>query len=72
MSIPVGESIGLEMHSDTDQFLRLDAGTGKAQMGPDKDNLIFEHDVSDGWCILVLPAPGTMSPTPATNPCSST
>lgn len=53
MSIPVGESIGLEMHSDTDQFLRLDAGTGKAQMGPDKDNLTFEHDVSDGWCILV-------------------
>ena len=53
MSIPVGESIGLEMHSDTDQFLRLDAGTGKAQMGPDKDSLTFEHDVSDGWCILV-------------------
>ncbi|MGI8522825.1 MAG: cupin domain-containing protein, partial [Nocardioides sp.] len=26
MSIPVGESIGLEMHGDTDQFLRLDAG----------------------------------------------
>jgi mannose-6-phosphate isomerase-like protein (cupin superfamily) len=53
MSIPVGESIGLEMHAGTDQFLRLDAGTGKAQMGPDKDNLTFEHDVSDGWCILV-------------------
>ena len=53
MSIPVGESIGLEMHAGTDQFLRLDAGTGKAQMGPDKDNLTFEQDVSDGWCILV-------------------
>lgn len=53
MSIPVDESIGLEMHPDTDQFLRLDAGTGKAQMGPDKDNLTFEQEVSDGWCILV-------------------
>lgn len=53
MSIPVGESIGLEMHADTDQFLRLDAGTGKARMGPDKDNLSFEQDVADGWCILV-------------------
>lgn len=53
MSIPVGESIGLEMHSDTDQFLRLDAGTGKAQMGPEKDSLTLEHEVSDGWCILV-------------------
>ncbi|MBT1003876.1 cupin domain-containing protein [Paenarthrobacter sp. DKR-5] len=53
MSVPVGESIGLEMHPDTDQFLRLDAGTGRAQMGPEKDNLTFEQDVSDGWCILV-------------------
>ena len=26
MSIPTGEDIGLEMHPDTDQFLRLDAG----------------------------------------------
>jgi mannose-6-phosphate isomerase-like protein (cupin superfamily) len=53
MSIPVGESIGLEMHAGTDQFLRLDAGTGKAQMGPDKDNLTFQRDVADGWCVLV-------------------
>ena len=28
MSIPVGQSIGLEVHPDTDQFLRLDAGQG--------------------------------------------
>ena len=53
MSIPVGESIGLEMHRDTNQFLRLDAGRGKAQMGPEKDKLTIEQDVSDGWCVLV-------------------
>ena len=53
MSIPAGESIGLEMHPETDQFLRLDAGQGKAQMGPAPDQLAFEQDVSDGWCVLV-------------------
>jgi mannose-6-phosphate isomerase-like protein (cupin superfamily) len=53
MSIPVGESIGLEAHPDTDQFLRLDAGQGKAQMGPAQDELTFEQDVTDGWCVLV-------------------
>jgi len=53
MSIPVGESIGLEMHADTDQFLRLDAGRGKARIGPSKDRLDFEQEVSDGWCVLV-------------------
>src|SRR4051794_21645254 len=53
MSIPVGESIGLEMHPETDQFLRLDAGEGKAQMGSGPEELTFEQDVSDGWCVLV-------------------
>ena len=33
MSIPVGESIGLEIHPDTDQFLRLEQGEGLVQMG---------------------------------------
>lgn len=53
MSIPVGGDIGLESHPDTDQFLRLDAGRGRTQMGPAKDELTFEQDVSDGWCVLV-------------------
>jgi mannose-6-phosphate isomerase-like protein (cupin superfamily) len=53
MSIPVGSDIGLEMHPETDQFLRLDAGRGRVQIGPAKDQLTFEKEVSDGWCILV-------------------
>ena len=53
MSIPVGESIGLEVHPDTDQFLRLDAGSGRAVMGPAKDQLDFEQEVSEGWSIQV-------------------
>ena len=53
MSIPVGGDIGLEAHPQTDQFLRLDAGSGRVQMGDAKDRLTFEKDVSDGWCVLV-------------------
>lgn len=53
MSIPPGEDIGLEAHSETDQFLRLDGGAGRVQMGPSRDQLTFEQDVSDGWCVLV-------------------
>ncbi len=53
MSIPVGGDIGLEAHPETDQFIRLDAGSGRVQMGPTKENLTFEKDVSDGWCVLV-------------------
>jgi mannose-6-phosphate isomerase-like protein (cupin superfamily) len=53
MSIPVGGDIGLEAHPETDQFLRLDAGTGRVQMGPAKDKLTFDEKVSNGWCVLV-------------------
>lgn len=53
MSIPVGRSIGLEQHPDTDQFLRVDAGTGLARMGPSAEQLTFEQEVTDGWSVLV-------------------
>ena len=53
MSIKPGKSIGLEVHPETDQFLRLDAGSGKCVMGPAEDYLDYEQDVSDGWAIFV-------------------
>ncbi len=53
MSIAVGEDIGLEAHPETDQFLRLDAGRGRVQMGRTKDRLDFDREVEDGWAILV-------------------
>ncbi|MFD7028636.1 cupin domain-containing protein [Streptomyces sp. NPDC059917] len=53
MSIPVGEDIGLEAHPETDQFLRLDAGRGRVQMGSAKDRLDFDQEVGDGWAVLV-------------------
>ncbi|MFC7490482.1 MULTISPECIES: cupin domain-containing protein [unclassified Knoellia] len=52
MSIPVGSSIGLEVHPETDQFLRLDAGTGVCRMGPSETELT-DTEVSDGWSIQV-------------------
>lgn len=53
MAIPAGGEIGLEAHPETDQFLRLDAGSGRVQMGPAKDDLPFRMEVTDGWCVLV-------------------
>ena len=34
-------------------YLRLDAGKGKCRMGPSKDQVSFEQEVQDGWCVLV-------------------
>lgn len=53
MSIPVGGDVGLEIHNDTDQFLRLEKGHALVQMGLQKNNLDFEHKVTDDWVILV-------------------
>ena len=53
MSIPPGKDVGLEAHPQTDQFLRLDGGRGRVQMGPAEDQLDFDQEVEDGWAILV-------------------
>ncbi len=53
MSIPPGDDIGLEAHPETDQFLRLDGGRGRVQMGSAEDQLEFDQEVEDGWAILV-------------------
>ena len=53
MSIRPGDDIGLEVHPDNDQFLRLEQGRGRCQMGPAKDDLPFDEEVSDDWVILV-------------------
>ncbi|MDO5049954.1 MAG: cupin domain-containing protein [Actinomycetaceae bacterium] len=53
MDIPVGGDIGLEVHPDTDQFLRIEAGKGKCEMGDSKDNLDFVKEVEDDYAIFV-------------------
>jgi len=53
MSIPVGEDIGLEVHPDVDQFLRIEDGRGLVQMGNRKDNLYLQQPVFDDFAIFV-------------------
>lgn len=53
MSLNVGEDIGLEMHSNVDQFLRIEQGQGIVQMGKSKDNLNFKRNVYDDFAIMI-------------------
>ncbi len=52
MRLGPGEDIGLEVHEDRDQFLRLESGSGRAQMGPRQDEL-EEQDVEADWAVIV-------------------
>lgn len=53
MSIPVGGDIGLEMHPNTDQFLRIEDGHGVVRMGSSQDSVQLQRRVEDGDVILV-------------------
>jgi len=53
MSIPVGGEIGLEVHPDIDQFLRIEEGRGRVQMGDAEDDLDFDQEIGDDWVVLV-------------------
>jgi len=53
MSIPVGDDIGLEVHPDNDQFIRLEQGSGIVQMGNSKDNLYYQQQVFENWAVFV-------------------
>lgn len=53
MEIPVGGDIGLEVHHGIDQFLRIEAGKGKCEMGPAEDDLNFVREVEDDDAIFV-------------------
>lgn len=53
MSIRVGEDIGLEMHPDVDQFIRIEEGQGLVKMGDRKDCLDFHSYVFDDYAIVI-------------------
>ena len=53
MTIQPGDDIGLEVHADHDQFLRVEQGLGLVQMGSAEDNLDYEQSVEDDYAIFV-------------------
>ncbi|WP_372631607.1 cupin domain-containing protein [Cohnella sp.] len=53
MSIGVGGDIGLEVHPDTDQFIRIEEGRGVVRMGKAKGKLDYVQPVSGGYAIMV-------------------
>lgn len=53
MSIPVGGEVGLEIHSDIEQFLRIEEGEAEVLMGDEKDNLNFVRKASEDDAIFV-------------------
>jgi mannose-6-phosphate isomerase-like protein (cupin superfamily) len=53
MAIPVGGDVGLELHAEIDQFLRVEQGEGRVMMGDEKNNLDFVQAIGADGAVFV-------------------
>ena len=53
MRLAPGEDIGREAHDDRDQFLRIEQGQARVELGRAADSIDEMHDVADDWAIIV-------------------
>ena len=53
MRLGPGEDIGREAHTHLDQFLRIEHGTARVELGRTEDEIEETHDVQDDWAIIV-------------------
>ncbi len=53
MSIEVGSEIGGEIHHDTDQFLRVEQGAARVQIGVSEDELELDTTAEEDFAIFV-------------------
>ena len=53
MRLGPGEDIGLEVHPNLDQFLRIEQGQARVELGRSKDQIDEKQDVEDDWAIIV-------------------
>jgi mannose-6-phosphate isomerase-like protein (cupin superfamily) len=55
MRLAPGEDIGRERHADRDQFIRIEEGQARVELGRNEDRVDEADDVSDDWA-MVIPA----------------
>src|SRR3954468_5147312 len=53
MSIPPGGEIGREVHPDNDQFLRIEQGDARVELGSREDTVDERHEVKADWAVIV-------------------
>jgi mannose-6-phosphate isomerase-like protein (cupin superfamily) len=53
MRLAPGEDIGREAHVDHDQFLRIEQGRARVELGRTEETVDETHDVEDDWAIIV-------------------
>jgi mannose-6-phosphate isomerase-like protein (cupin superfamily) len=53
MRLAPGEDIGLEAHPNLDQFLRIETGRARVELGSTPDRIEETHEVREDWALIV-------------------
>lgn len=53
MRIAAGEEIGVEMHEDVDQFIRIEQGRARVTFGPSEKEVSETHHAEGDWAIII-------------------
>ena len=53
MSIPVGGEVGLELHTDNDQFIGVEFGVASVYFGATKQGVKFVGNVNPNYAVIV-------------------
>ena len=53
MRLAPGEDIGWESHDHLDQFLRLEQGQARLELGPSEGSITERHDIVDDWAVII-------------------
>ena len=59
MRLGPGEDIGREMHDHLDQFLRIEQGKARVELGASEDAVDETHHVEGEWAVIVPGAANT-------------
>jgi mannose-6-phosphate isomerase-like protein (cupin superfamily) len=53
MRLAPGEEIGRERHPHLDQFIRIEEGHARIELGFSEDTIDETHDVKDDWAVII-------------------
>jgi mannose-6-phosphate isomerase-like protein (cupin superfamily) len=53
MSLAPGEEIGREVHTDHDQFIRIERGAARVELGRTQGRVEETHELHDDWAVII-------------------
>jgi mannose-6-phosphate isomerase-like protein (cupin superfamily) len=53
MRLGPGEDIGREAHDSNDQFIRIEQGSARVELGGAEDRVDETHEVDDDWATII-------------------